>query len=85
MKSMCHDARRNSPSVADRMPGLALELDDLLDRLVLDLPEVDGAELAGGVVLACLQQVRWPQQAADVVGAERRGVAKHGSSSSGRR
>jgi hypothetical protein len=33
---------------------------------------------ARGVVLAGLQQGAWPEQAADVVGAEGRGVTEHG-------
>ena len=48
--------------------NVLLQLHDLADRLVLDLAEV------GIVALASGEQVRRAQQAADVVGAERRRV-----------
>ena len=35
MKSMCQEVRRNSPSVTSQA-GLALQLDHLADRIVLD-------------------------------------------------
>ena len=72
MKSMCHEARRNSPSVADCRPGIALERDDLADRLVLDRAEPGGVEPAGRVLRARREQLGRAEQAADVVGAKRR-------------
>ena len=60
-------------AVGDRLqPGLLLHADDVPDRLVLGLREALVVEPAGGVRLARLEQLGRPQQAADVVGAERR-------------
>ena len=72
MKSMCHDVRRNSPSVAVRTPGVALERHDVADRGVLDLAQAVVVELAGPVPGAGVEEVGRPEQAPDVVGAERR-------------
>ena len=69
---MCQVARRNSPSVTDCEPDLLLHADDLVDRVVLGGLEALVVELAGGVRLARLEQLGRAQQAADVVGAERR-------------
>ena len=74
MKSMCQDARRNSPSVAVLQADVLLQLHDVADRLVLDGAQLGVVELAGRVVGARLEQPRRAQQAADVVGPERRGV-----------
>ena len=49
-----------------------LELHDLGDRLVLDLAQLLGRDLALGLLLARFEQVLGAQEAADVVGAERR-------------
>ena len=72
MKSMCHDARRNSPSVADCRPTSSCSCDDVADRLVLDLAQLVGVDPVVGEVLARLQQLWRAQEAADVVGSERR-------------
>ena len=72
MKSMCHDARRNSPSVAERSPtSSCLRTTSRIasSSIAAQLGRVDPA---GGVVVARLQQLRRAEQAADVVGAERR-------------
>jgi hypothetical protein len=44
--------------------------DDVTDRLVLDAAQLVVVDAAGGVVRARLHQLRRPEQAADVVGAE---------------
>ena len=49
MKSMCHDARRNSPSVTDSQPDLLLHPHDVADRGVLGGAQLVGVEPAGGV------------------------------------
>ena len=49
MKSMCQEARRNSPSVAERRPDLLLLAHDLADRLVLDLTQLGRVDPAGGM------------------------------------
>ena len=69
MKSMCQEARRNSPSVADWQADVVLQRDDLADRLVLDRAQLVRRRSGRRVVLARLEQLRRPQQAADVVGA----------------
>ena len=51
--------------------GVALQADDLGDRLVLDLAQGVRVDLPGGVPGPGLEQRGRPQQAADVVGAER--------------
>ena len=67
-------------AVGDRRePDLLLLLDDALDLAVLDRLEVGGADLALGALLARLLQGGRAQQAADVIGAERRFGAFHGS------
>ena len=60
-------------AVGDRLQaGRFLLLDDVLDGAVLDRFEFGGADLAFGAALArCFQRGR-PQQAADMIGAERR-------------
>jgi hypothetical protein len=67
-------------AVRDRLQAdFSLHPHDLADGVVLDGAEVPVGEAAGGVLLAGLQQLRRPQEAADVVGAERRLVAEgHG-------
>ena len=72
MKSMCHEVRRNSPSVAARSPMPFLRGHDVPDRRVLGGPQAGVVEPAGGVLGAGLQQGGRAQQAADVVGPERR-------------
>ncbi len=52
-------------------PHVLLQPDGVADRIVLERPELPGGELAGRSVLARLQERGRPQQAADVVGAER--------------
>ena len=50
MKSMCHDVRRNSPSVAVCSPTSSCMRDDVADRVVLDGPQLVGVDLAGGAL-----------------------------------
>jgi hypothetical protein len=60
---------------------LLLPADGLADRVVLDAAQLGGVDPPGGEVVARLQQLRRPQQAADVVGPERRSRARrHGGS-----
>ena len=54
MKSMCHDPRRSSPSVADWRPTSSCIRTTDADGVVLDGPELLGGEAAGGGVLAGL-------------------------------
>ena len=44
MKSMCHDARRNSPSVADCRPTSSCSSTDVADRVVLDRAQLVGVD-----------------------------------------
>jgi hypothetical protein len=55
-----------------------LQADDVADRVVLDLAQPIGGDATGREVRASLQQLRRPEQAADVVGAERRTCARRG-------
>ena len=77
MKSMCQDARRNSPSVADWRPtSSCIRTTSRIDSSSICFSS--SAEIAvGREVLAGLQQALGPQQAADVVGTERRCRARH--------
>src|SRR5207247_11026104 len=59
-------------------PDLLLLLDDALDLAVFHRLELGRADLALGASLARLLERRRTQQAADVVGAERRGCSLHG-------
>ena len=78
MKSMCQEARRNSPSVADCRPTSSC-IRTAGDLLVLDRPQVSRRDPAGREVVARPQQSLRAQQAADVIGAERgAGPAGHG-------
>ena len=72
MKSMCQVARRNSPSVTDWSPTSSCirTTSSIAASSAAFRPLV--VELAGGVRLARLEQLGRAQQAADVVGAERR-------------
>jgi hypothetical protein len=64
-------------AVGDRaQAAVALERDDVADRRVLGLPQAVGAERARREPLARREQLRRAQQAADVVGAERRRLAR---------
>ena len=81
MKSMCQDARRNSPSVAERSPTVFLLRHGLADRLVLDAAQLGVVDTAVCVIVAGLQEALRTQQAPDVVGSERRsGLVWHGAS-----
>jgi hypothetical protein len=60
-------------------PDLLLPPDSFDDRLVLDLAQRRRVDLAAGAALARLLQLRRTQQAADMVGAERRRGPLHGS------
>ena len=75
MKSMCHDARRNSPSVAERSPTSRWSATTSRDRRVLDAAQLVGVDRAVGEPLPRLEQLGRAQQAADVVGAEGRSVS----------
>ena len=80
MKSMCQEPRRSSPSVASCRPIGLLQAHRLADRLILDRAQLVGVDGARRVVGPGLQQRRRAQQAADVIGAERRlGTPGHGS------
>ena len=79
MKSMCHDAAAELAVGCRAQTDLLLHAHDLADRLVLDCAQPRGVDAAGGVILARLQERRRAEQAADVVGAERRRVAKRHS------
>ena len=76
-KSRCHQERRNSPSVTALQPDLFLLADDALDLAVFDRLEVGRRNLALGALRARLLQGGRAQQAADMVGAERRLGALH--------
>ncbi len=71
MKSMCQEARRNSPSDTAAEPDVLLHPHRLADRLVLDGTQLGVVDAARLVVAARLMERGWPQQAADVVGPER--------------
>ena len=71
MKSMCHDVRRNSPSVTVRSPASLLQPDDVGDRGVLGRAELLVGDAALGVTLPGVEEHPWSQEAADVVAAER--------------
>ena len=82
MKSMCQEARRNSPSVTDCSPASSCMRTTSRIASSSACAEAGVVEPAGGVRLARLQQLGRPQQAADVVGAERRtGALGHSLSS----
>ncbi len=55
MKSMCHEARRNSPSVADCSPASSCLRTIVADRLVLDPAQLGRVDRAGGEVVARLR------------------------------
>ncbi len=60
-------------AVGDRLQaGVLLHLHDLGDRAILDRPQVRRRDLAARLPVARLQQVLRAQEAADVIGAERR-------------
>jgi hypothetical protein len=60
---------------------LLLHRHHLADRVVLDGPQLVVVDLPGGVILAGLEQRLRPQQAADMIGAERwLGTCRHGLS-----
>ena len=67
-------------AVGDRLkPDLLLLLDNAFDLAVLDGLERGGVDLALGVLLARLLHGGRTQQAADVIGAERRLGSLHGT------
>jgi hypothetical protein len=53
-------------------PGIFLHLHGFADRLVLDRAQLVTIDATRGVVITGLKQRRRAEQAADVVGAERR-------------
>src|SRR5271156_1888073 len=60
-------------AVGDRLePDALLERDRVANRRVFDGAQLLGGDFAARAIAAGLQQFRWPQQAADVVGSERR-------------
>src|SRR5262249_23622857 len=60
-------------TVGDRLQAdLFLLLDDALDLAILDRLERSGVDLSLGMLFARLLERGWPQQTADMVGAERR-------------
>ena len=79
MKSMCQEARRNSPSVADCRPTSSCIVIAPGICLVLHRAQVRRRDPAGREVLTRLQQPLGTEQAADMIGAERgAGPAGHG-------
>jgi hypothetical protein len=68
---MCHEPRRNSPSVTTSEADLLLHPENIADRIILDMVQLFGRKAAGSVLLPRPRQFRRPQQAADLVGAER--------------
>ena len=72
MKSMCHEPRRSSPSVAACSPIASCMRTAVAHGVVLDRAQLVGLEAPVGVVGARLQERGRAQQAADVIGAERR-------------
>ena len=64
--------RRNSPSVMPCRPRSSWHLHDVADRVVLDRAQRGGGDLAACELLARVEQLLRPQEAADVIGAERR-------------
>ena len=81
MKSMCHDVRRNSPSVIAMQADVLLQLDGVGDGGILDGAQRVGVDAAGGELVARGEQLGRAQQAADVVGPEGRGGAEGHSGS----
>jgi hypothetical protein len=69
-------------AVGDRLePKLLLQLDRVADRLVLDPAQLLGGDGPGFPLVARVEQFLGAQQAADMVGAERRrGAGRHGGS-----
>src|SRR6266498_2015186 len=60
-------------------PDIALHLDDRGDGAVLDRPQLLGGDAPGGEVVTGPQQLRWAQQAADVICPKRRcRASRHG-------
>ena len=53
-------------------PGFPLHTHDLADGGVLDGAQIVGADTAGSEVIPRPQQLGWPEQAPDVISAERR-------------
>ena len=83
MKSMCQEARRNSPSVADCRPTSSCIL--IASGISSSSTARSSAAeiLPGREVLTRLQQPLGAEQAADVIGAERgAGPTGHGCLSS---
>ena len=72
MKSMCHEARRNSPSVDSLQSDVTLHLDDRRGSPRPRPRATARRRRPSGVVLTRLPQLLGPEQAADVVGAEGR-------------
>ncbi len=72
MKSMCHEARRNSPSVADCSPTSCCIFTTERIASILDRAQLLGATPPGGELLPGREQLGRTQQAADVIRAERR-------------
>ena len=75
MKSMCHDARRNSPSVVDWRP-ISSCFATMRRIASSSIAQLVGVDLPGGRVVPRLQELGRTEEAADVVGAERRCVRR---------
>ena len=56
----------------DLQADVFLQLDHAGNGIVLDRRELAAIEFSRGVLMACAQELRRPQQAADMFGAERR-------------
>ena len=81
MKSMCQDPRRNSPSVTVRSPASRCSAITSSIGGVLEARSSAASIVPAARSSRACSSGRRAQQAADVVGAERRGVTEHGSSS----
>ena len=71
MKSMCHEVRRNSPSVADCEADVLLHRDHVADRVVLDRAQLVVVDPPRGVVVTRGEQFLRAQQTSDVIRAKR--------------
>ena len=69
---MCQERRRNSPSVAAWSPTSSWRRTASRMAVVLDRAQLGRVDPPRGEVVARGEQVRRAEQAADVVGAERR-------------
>ncbi len=72
MKSMCQERAAELAVGRGLQPDLLLQTDGVADGRVLDGTQLGRVDPARGEVVARREQVRRAEQAADVIGAERR-------------